>query len=192
MRTETRKTRDELSLGKRVGTDKTISGGCEKMANRPPIFAARDVFIYAFVFVLVFGLFLGFVILPKKSEAKGFLITIDGKEAFSLEYSYPENYSISPEFAEFIEVSLSENTVTIKGVPEKNAVNVLTFDREKHTVKMTKSNCSHSSPCVSFPAISGSGSIICAPRKIVVKPTGGKFSPSSPSTGYLVSGRLCI
>lgn len=192
MRTETRNTRDELSLGNPDEKVNEKCGGCEKKANRPPFFAARDTFIYAFVIVLVFVLFLCFVILPKKSEAKGFLITIDGKEAFSLEYSRPESYSLSPEFSEFIEVSLSENTVTIKGFSEENAVNVLTFDREKRTVKMTYSNCSHSSPCVSFPAISGSGSIICAPRKIVVKPTGGKFSPSSPSTGYLVSGRLCI
>lgn len=193
-RTESKEKRGGLSPeknGKTAGEGQpAFSGDCTDKTSRPPLFAARDVFVYLFIIVLVCSLFFFFVILPKKTVAKGFIVTIEGKQAFYLEYARPESCRVFEDFTDVIRVSLTENTVTISSFTEENAVNVLAFDCEKRTVRMSQSNCSHLSPCTSFPAISETGTIICAPRKIIVKPVANGFIPSMPSTGRLSGGRL--
>lgn len=166
----------------------TDGGDGERTRGVPPFFSSKDCFIYLFILILVGALFLWLVLLPSENEAKGFTVSIDGKVVITLEYDRPESCVITPFDGFEITFSASSGTATITS-EDGNAINVISFDCVKRTVKMAESNCSASAPCVRMPEIGGSGAIICAPRKIVITPFVDKFAPSQPSTGKTEGGK---
>lgn len=130
----------------------------------------NDIFIYVFLLILIISLFLFFVILPDTKKAEGFAVYYDGEKVFALSYSAPEDYSITEGFENYFEVSLSENRITFRFPPDKSEYNIITFDSEKKSVKVTESNCSVSPDCVYSPEIRNGGAIICAPHRLKIAP----------------------
>lgn len=145
------------------------------------IFERNDIFIYAVLLAAIVLLFVFTVILPQKKQAEGFSVYCDGNLAFTLDYSAPENYKITVGYESAFSVSLTEDTVTYYFSADKTQYNVISFDSEKKTAKVTKSTCSVSPDCVYSPEIGSGGAIICAPHKLKITPIRGGFEP--PVTG---------
>ena len=144
--------------------------------KRSKTFEFGDIFIYLCLLLLVTALFLFFVIIPRKEETKGFKVLLEDKEIFTLSYT-DESYAILDGYSEQVEVDTENNTVTIYYSKDKTEKNVLSYDVEKHSVYMFDSNCSNSKDCTYEPAISTSGAIYCAPRKITVLPLTSNSEP---------------
>lgn len=147
----------------------------EKIRARKP-FEIGDIIIYFCLAILVFVLFLYFVILPKTNSADGFKVLIEDKEIFSLSYN-DESYSISSDYESYIIVDKDSNTVTIYHNQDKTEMNVLSYNVEKGHVYMHDSNCSNSKDCTYEPAITKTGAIYCAPRKLTVLPLTAESTP---------------
>ena len=124
-----------------------------------------------------------FFLIGKKTDAIGFDISVNGEVVFSFEYDLPDNYFVNENFPGIIEVFPEKNEVLIYIDADKREFNVISFDCEHKTVKMTSANCSATHDCTFFKEISGSGSIICVPHSLTITAKSGTFTPTPPVTG---------
>jgi len=146
-------------------------------------FKAGDVLVYIAVLVTIAVLFLSFVIFPTANNSTGFTVTVNGEKYFT--FSPTENKLIIADGKDgLISKTDAENGVyiTVYSKADKSQFNVIFFDTENGTAKITESNCSTSHDCTFTPKIKDSGAIYCAPHGLKVVPSiGGGFS--EPITG---------
>lgn len=140
------------------------------------LFFKSDLLLYLAIAVTVTALFLAFVILPSSKPASGFEICRGNDTLFI--YSAGE-ITVEEEFSTLIS---SQNVdgglkVTVYTDQSKTHYNVLFFDIEKNTVKVTESNCSFSKDCTYIPAIKNAGTIYCAPHDLKIQPINAEFTP---------------
>ena len=149
----------------------------ESLKARKP-FETWDVITYVFILVLLLCLSIFFVFSPTE-KSSGFKVECDGAKIFTFNYddcSYVSTHDFS------IDVDLANNTITIYFDHAKTDYNVLEFDLEEKSVKVTESTCSASKECVHIPAIKDSlGTIYCTPHRLKISSLGG--TPSGPVTG---------
>ena len=147
-------------------------------------FMKGDLMIYSLLLLLVVALFFAFVIFPKNTVAKGFLVYKNDNTVLS--YSFDTNTLIvSEDFKHLVEKSDTKNGFTLTVYTDKNHVgfNMLMVDTQSKSVKVIDSTCSLSKDCVSFPALTDKGLIYCSPHGLKISPL--NFTPSDPSTGAL-------
>ncbi len=129
------------------------------------IFEKRDIFIYLALLVLLLSLFLAFVVF-RKEDSQGFSVTVDGKTI--LTHIYGQDFSVDESYKELIEIEDNDQSVFIK-INFENGFNLLLVNEKEKTVKMNDSDCP-SKNCTYMQAISSSGTIYCAPRKLKISP----------------------
>ncbi len=152
-----------------------------KMRVKRP-FEKADIIIYGVCLALIIILFLSVFLLKSDDENTGFKVTVDGKVAVTFEFN--KDITVEPAFNDLVTIDKNENFISVKLLTlDKNGYNVIVFDLERKTAKITESNCSSSKDCVHFPEIKASGTIYCAPHQLKVAPLSEKFK--SPIAGEI-------
>ncbi len=143
------------------------------------IFEKKDIFIYLLLAVIILALFIP-LMLPQK-PAKGFSVSIDGKTL--LTHYYSGDFDITSEYAQRVEITKDGDGYLIK-ITFDDGFNQLIVDEKACSVKMKDSDCP-SKNCVHTAAITSSGAIYCAPRKLKIAPlSDSEFIP--PTSGGVV------
>ena len=154
-----------------------------KYQNERRLFYLKDIIVYLVAALVIFGLFLGFVILPKSASSfSGFNVLVDNN--IVLTYDSAGDIHIDENYAQNIEYSIDNQVVkiTIHSTTHHGGYNVIEINTSEKTAKVVESNCSNSKDCVFSPSISISGAIYCAPHALKVTAIGGgDFIP--PSVG---------
>ncbi len=160
--------------------EKITTNQLEKYSQSAP-FYRQDLILYTIITCTIILLFVVFIIIPKSDKALGFSVSFDSEIAFTFDFS-TEELTIKKDLCK-ISQDKEHNTITLYGLDGEN-FNVLTYDCNNYTVRITDSNCPNRD-CVDFFEInSGNGVIYCLPHALKILP----LSPtqSEPSTG----GRL--
>ena len=145
-------------------------------------FELNDIFIYLFLLLTIFLLFLFFVIIPQRSQSKGFKVLIDNEEVLSLYYENQE-FTYSEDLVDFIEIDKDKCQITIFYNLEKSDYNTIKYNTLNNSVVMVDSTCSSSKDCIYEPAISKQGVIYCAPHNLIVIPITNVSQSSPPIIG---------
>ncbi len=141
------------------------------------IFVKRDIFVYAFLLILLLSSFLT-MIFSNQANSLGFKVEINGKTI--LTHAYGQDFSVIDEYNDLIVIDGGGDNFTVKILCDEG-FNLLLVDEMNKTVKMQESDCP-SKNCVHMQAISNTGAIYCAPRELKVTPlTDNEFVP--PTTG---------
>ena len=141
-------------------------------------FEFGDIFIYAVTLLLVVVLFIFLVITPKVSSVSGFSVTIHGDEILSFNVN-SQKVSVNEMNGYSVEVADDELGYLITVKSDDGHFNKILFNFSKRSAKVVESNCSISKDCTFSPAITTSGTIICAPHGLKIVPilSGGYTEP---------------
>lgn len=144
-------------------------------------FKLFDLFLYAFILILVLALFLGFVVFKNKSSLEGFKVFI-GQEKI-LEYSFTtDKVEISADYSHFVEYNKNSCEIKVYVDQLKKEFNVIAFDKTKRYVLVKESNCSNTKDCTHFkPLTDANGLIFCSPHQLKILPVGNGLD--KPITG---------
>jgi hypothetical protein len=143
-----------------------------KIKNSKP-FSLVDLLVYAALLIIIAVLFLSFVVFPKTKVSDGFTIEVKGTVVLTY-YFKNDEYFITPKYTELVEITETESGIFFKVYqPAKTKHNVVYFDFNEKSAKVTESNCSTSADCTHSPAIIKSGAIVCVPNNLVVSPLSG-------------------
>ncbi len=152
------------------------TGSAEKFKNSAP-FNKADIIVYACLLTAVLLLFLIFVILPNKTNSQGFNVSVGDTEVLEFFYNDSRLYVKSDLYV--VEHDSKNCTVTVY-IDGKTEYNIIKYDCQNKTVKITESSC-RGNDCVSFAEISDNGVIYCLPHNLKITPL--SQSMSEPSTG---------
>ncbi len=145
-------------------------------------FEFNDIFIYLFLLLTIFLLFLFFIIIPQRTQSKGFKVLIDNKEVLSFYYQNQE-FTYSEDLGDFVEIDKDKCQITIFYNSEKSDYNTIRYSALSNSVVMVDSTCSSSKDCIYEPAISKQGVIYCAPHNLIIVPITNVSLPEPPIIG---------
>ncbi len=143
----------------------------KEKTNKP--FQKFDLIIYLVLAVIIISLFLGFVVFKGKKQSNGIEIILD--ETVIMTYIY-ENDSITITDGYYNNLAI-ENIetgykITVFSDDNHHDFNLILINKEQKKVSVLDANCSVGKDCVKMEITNGSGSIVCVPHKLKIKPRG--------------------
>ncbi len=137
-------------------------------------FGKLDFILYLTLALLLFLLFLFFVILPSRSPAKGFKVTVGETIVFNFYYQ-DCSYDITDGYD--VKVKETDGVYEIT-VTTPAGYNVIQTKPSEGYVKVVDANCSIGKDCVyTAPIKTDGGAIVCLPHDLRVLPIGGTTPP---------------
>ncbi len=141
----------------------------KEKTNKP--FKKYDLIIYFVLAIIILSLFLGFVVFKDNKQSDGIEIILD--ETIIMTYYYNnDKFLITDKYQENLVVENLENgyKITVFCDDTHNHYNIIMLNNEQKKVTVLDANCSIGKDCTKMEINGGSGSIVCVPHKLKVKP----------------------
>lgn len=139
-----------------------------RIKNSKP-FSFADLTVYLCVAAILVAAFIATGVFGAKNGTAGFTVLYDNRVA--AEYRFSDgSFTVKEDYSAYF--SVKENGVYF--YPDKSTdghYNLIVFDNEKRTAKITESTCA-GHDCESMSVSDSGGFIYCAPHKLKIIPTG--------------------